>query len=102
MEKNGGKLMATNLDFAVLLQRMTMWEERYREKMLNGKTEEQLKEEGWWRDIDGTWVSKKMMQSRKSYFREELGQLVKKYVGIPADFKSLKTARTQVWWQGKH
>jgi len=79
-----------DFEFAVLLQRMTMWEDQYREKKLRGKTEEQLKKDGWWKDASGNWLCKKMFKSRASYLRKDLNHFARHFISVPTEIKDLR------------
>lgn len=65
-----------NQKYALLLQKITMWQEQYRKKKMKGKTEKELKAKGWWQDSVGDWYCDRMERAQNKYFDKESKELL--------------------------
>ena len=66
------KKMSTNPNLILFYQELEMWEDRYREEYCKGKSDEELINEGWWRDNFGEWYCMKLGKEREKKFRKKL------------------------------
>jgi hypothetical protein len=75
----------------LLFQEITIWEEAYRRRKCDGKSDEQLQQEGWWKDEDGEWYSFTFANDREKKFAKKLqGLITTRFAAFVIQYGSLK------------